>query len=235
MAATLVRIDRRFRGPAESGNGGYTSGLIAGFVDAEAVEVTLRLPPPLERPLAAEREPGRARLLDGEDVVAEAVAAALADRPPAPVGWREAAAATARFPGFAEHAFPECFVCGPARAEGDGLRIFPGPVAGRAGLVAAPWVARDVEPALVWAAIDCPGAFGAGVSGRGQTVLGRMTATVRRLPEEGERCVAVGWPLGEDGRKLHAGTALYGEDGEALAWARQTWIVPRSAGEGLPP
>ena len=29
-------------------------------------------------------------------------------------------------------------MCGPDRAEGDGLRVFPGPVAGR-GLWAAPW------------------------------------------------------------------------------------------------
>ena len=40
----------------------------------------------------------------------------------------------------------------------------------------------------------------------------------------------VGWPLGEDGRKLFAGTALYGGDGEPLALSRQVWIVPRSSG-----
>jgi len=37
----------------------------------------------------------------------------------------------------------------------------------------------------------------------------------------------LGWPLGEDGRKLYAGTALYTADGELLARARQTWIAPR--------
>ena len=47
------------------------------------------------------------------------------------------------------------------------------------------------------------------------------------MPEVGERCVVVSWPLGEDGRKLYAGTALYAEDGELLAVARQTWIAPR--------
>jgi hypothetical protein len=58
-------------------------------------------------------------------------------------------------------------------------------------------------------------------------VLGRMAARVERLPQEGERCVVIGWPRGADGRKLHAGTALYGGDGELLALARQTWIAPR--------
>jgi hypothetical protein len=29
-----------------------------------------------------------------------------------------------------------------------------------------------------------------------------------------------------DGRKLYAATALYGEDGEPVAVARQLWIMP---------
>ena len=49
---------------------------------------------------------------------------------------------------------------------------------------------------------------------------------IDELPDVGERCVVVGWPLGEEGRKLYAGTALYGEDGRPLARARATWIVP---------
>jgi hypothetical protein len=56
-----------------------------------------------------------------------------------------------------------------------------------------------------------------------------MTAEIRRLPTEGEQCVVVAWPLGEDGRKLHAGTALLSADGEPLAVARQTWIQPRAS------
>jgi hypothetical protein len=41
--------------------------------------------------------------------------------------------------------------------------------------------------------------------------------------------VSVSWPFGEEGRKLYAGTALFAEDGEVLALARQTWIEPRQA------
>jgi predicted amidohydrolase len=59
-------------------------------------------------------------------------------------------------------------------------------------------------------------------------VLGRMTARVYRIPEAGEECVVVSWPVGEDGRKLYAGTALFARDGELLALARQTWIVPKA-------
>jgi hypothetical protein len=58
-----------------------------------------------------------------------------------------------------------------------------------------------------------------------------MSCSVLRVPDVGEACVVAAWPLGEDGRKLVAGTALYAEDGELLALARQTWIVPRASAE----
>jgi hypothetical protein len=225
-----VTIDRRYRGPWESGNGGYVAGLLAGFAGDEAVEVTLRLPPPLARPLEVMREDDRTLLLDGAQIVAEARPATLTDEPAPAVSFESATAASARYAGFDEHVFPECFVCGPKRRAGDGLRIFPGPVAGSTGLVAAPWLASDVDAAVIWAAIDCPGAFALGMTGRGETLLGRMTARVLRLPDAGERCVAVGEAVGEDGRKLFARTALYGEHGEPLAVATQTWITPRTLG-----
>jgi hypothetical protein len=81
---------------------------------------------------------------------------------------------------------------------------------------------------MVWAAIDCPGAYAVGAEGRGEVVLGRMTARILRVPSSGERCVVTAWPVGEDGRKIYAGTALLTEDGELLAVARQVWIEPRS-------
>ena len=50
---------------------------------------------------------------------------------------------------------------------------------------------------------------------------------VQRVPDADEPCVVRSWPIGEDGRKLFAGTALFSEDCELLAVARQTWIAPR--------
>jgi hypothetical protein len=225
-----LRIDRRFNGPPGSGNGGYTCGLVAGAVGGPA-EVTLRLPPPLDRPLAVRRDGERVELLDGEAVVAEGAPAAVDVEAPAPPSFAEAEAASRRYPGFEVHAFPSCFVCGPEREPGDGLRIFAAPVEGR-DLVAAPWTPAEVSPELVWAALDCPGAIAVGWDARGATVLGRMAARVDELPAPGERCVVTAWPLGEDGRKLFAGTALHGEDGRLLAQARQTWIVPRAISTG---
>ena len=228
MTNTLS-IDRRYRGPLTSANGGYASGLLAQEVDADTVEVSLRLPPPLERPLAVVDEAdGRVLLLDGDALVAEARPAELDVTPPRPPSFEEADEASRSAPtGWGSPGFAECFVCG-TRPEHDGLEIKTRLVPGREdGVVAAPWVAHGVRPETVWAAIDCSGAYAVHSGARGEPVLARMTARVVRLPDEGERCVVVGWPIERDGRKLHAGTALYGASGDVLAVSRQLWIEPR--------
>ncbi len=219
-----IVIARRYRGPSQSANGGYAAGRLAAFVDGPA-EVTLRLPPPLDRPLAVAAEDGRVLLLDGEAVVAEAEPRRLELEPPPAVSLAEAEDAATRHVRMSADGFSECFTCG-VRPD-DGLCIHVGPVAG-SELHAAAWTAREVSPEVVWAAIDCPGAWAVGGPGRGEVLLGRMNAELRRLPAEGEQCVVVAWPLGEDGRKLHAGTALFTATGELLALARQTWIQPRT-------
>jgi hypothetical protein len=223
LSGENIIIDQRYRGPKHSANGGYAAGRLAAFVDGPA-EVTLRLPPPLERPLSVVPADGRLLLLDGDAVVAEAQARAPELEPP-PVSLAEAEAAATRHVRMGAEEFSECFTCG-ARPD-DGLCIHVGPVAG-GDVHAAPWVAREVSPEVIWAAIDCPGAWAVGGPGRGEVLLGRMTAEIHRLPDEGEQCVVAAWPLSEDGRKLHAGTALLSANGEVLAIARQTWIAPRA-------
>jgi hypothetical protein len=222
---TLV-IEPRFNGPPGSANGGYTCGLVAELVGGEA-EVTLRRPPPLGRPLRVERNGADVRLLDGETLVAEGAPATVELELPTPPSIQEAESAARRYPGFGRHSFPTCLVCGPDRVPGDGLRIFAGPVDGRPELYAAPWdVPADVDRRLVWASLDCPGAIAVGFPERGETLLGRLAGRVDGVPEPGSRCVVIAWPLGEDGRKLHAGTALFSAAGELLAQARAVWIVP---------
>jgi hypothetical protein len=213
-----IVIDPRYRGPDESGNGGYSCGVFARAVDGP-VEVTLRLPPPLGVPLRFDD----GRVLAGDALVAEVAPGVVELEPPAPPSWVEAHAAA--HPDL-DSPFPNCFVCGHARGP-DGLHIHPGPVGG--GAVAATWTGRDdaLAPEFVWAALDCPGGYATGVlASRGVAVLGRFAAEVRRVPEPGERCVVVGWSLGADGRKHYAGTALYAGD-EVLGVARATWIEPR--------
>lgn len=219
-------IDRHFRGPTESGNGGYTSGILASLLHGPA-EVTLKLPPPLERPLQVEWDDDRRRirLLDGDSLVAEAAAAEVELDLADPVSFAEATAA-ALPEGDKTSEFPECFVCGWARD--DGLGIYAGPVSGR-DVAAATWTPRPehVAPEFVWAALDCPGAYAVHGGERGLPVLGRLAARVERLPRAGEPCVVMAWPRGAEGRKLYAGTALLGEEGRLLGAARATWIAPR--------
>jgi hypothetical protein len=215
-----IVIDSRFRGPDDSGNGGYTCGVVAREHGGREVEVTLRLPPPLDEYLRLDDD---GRVWDDHALVAEVHDAPVGLEPPVPVSWADAVAAQAPDLGSP---FPQCFVCGHARV--DGLHIHAGPVAGRE-VVAAPWeVASDtVGPEFVWAALDCPGAYATGVPGRGTVVLGRLAARVDRAPQAAERCVVVGWPLGSEGRKHGAGTALFGDGGELLGIGRAVWIEPR--------
>ena len=222
-----VTIARRYRGPLDSANGGYAAGLLGARLGA-AAEVTLRLPPPLERRLVVRPTDAGLALEHEGAVVAEARRAEPGlDVPPAP-SPTEAAAAAEGVGGWGPPEFAECFVCG-TRDDGSGLGIHPGPVPGRDGLVATTWVAREASPEVVWAAIDCPGAYATGDPDGAPVLLGRITARLDRLPDEGEPCVVAAWPLGVDGRKLFAGTALFGRGGELLAHARQVWIAPRPA------
>jgi hypothetical protein len=233
MRESTVTVERRFRGPPSSGNGGYCAGLLAEEL-VGAVEVTLHSPPPLERALQLTVGEQQAALFAGEVRVANARVTPLDLAVPAAPTIDEAEACTSRFAGIEAHLFPECFVCGPARAPGDGLRIFPGRADGLP-LVAAAFIPDatltdgvsdvPVRAAVAWAALDCPGYFAAAHGER--ALLGRMTAELTRLPLAGERCVVIGWPLGREGRKIYAGTALFDATGVLLGRARQTWITLR--------
>ncbi|MFI6522082.1 hypothetical protein ACIBF1_41500 [Spirillospora sp. NPDC050679] len=223
-------IGTRFRGPEGSGNGGYVAGLLAGHLDADTVTVSLRKPPPLETELRVSPADDRglgAWLWDGETLVAEALAGAIVVPPVPPVPYGTALAAGEKYRAVENHPFPGCFVCGPDREPGDGLRLEPGRVddgTAPEGTVAAAWTPeRAPAPEVVWAALDCPGGWTFDVAGR-PAVLGTMTAQVSGLPEAGERCVVMGLARSREGRKLHAATALYGADGRLLGRAEQIWI-----------
>lgn len=220
-----VIIEKRFHGPDDSGNGGYVAGLLAGRVASDTVTVTLRRPPPLDTPLTVTVEDERGhsvRLWDGEQLVAEALAGAIVVPPVPPVPFDRALEAAEAYRAAGENPFPRCFVCGPERGPGEGLRLEPGPVA--EGTVAAAWVPGPApEPELVWAALDCPGAWSFDVADR-PSVLGTMTARVVETPRAGEECVVMGLTRSREGRKTHAATALYGADGRLLGRAEQIWI-----------
>jgi hypothetical protein len=58
-------------------------------------------------------------------------------------------------------------------------------------------------------------------------VLARLHARVERPVRAGEPHALLAWPLGVDGRKRHAGSALFDAEGRLLAAARALWIELR--------
>jgi hypothetical protein len=212
-----ITIPRRFCGPPDSGNGGYTSGSLAQHVGG-SVEVTLRRPPPLERPLAVDRRSNHVVLLDGDTVIAEAVAAPVDLDPPEPVAADEAAAASAasilvEHPEV--HPFPTCFACGPRREVHDGLRLFAGRVAGTE-LFAVPWTPpAELSEPIVWSALDCPSSTPMYLDETPPPhVLGRITARIDAMPAAGEPHVIMAWRIGRDDRKLFTASAIFDPDGK---------------------
>lgn len=254
--ARTITIPAAFNGPDGTGNGGYGAGLLARHltsVAGTAVQVTLRTPLPLDRELTVEADgEDDLRLVDTsvedpEDrsrLIAEAVRVDPFDRgviPGGPVSVFEAENASELYPGLVDHPFPRCYSCGPERAEGEGLRLFPGMVrpgdgpANSGNTVACPWRVLPVVDdgtghaafEQVWAALDCPGGWSHDIKGR-PILLGRFTAQVLRAPRVGETHVVMGHLREVDGRKVHTGSALYDSEGVLLAQARATWITLRS-------
>jgi hypothetical protein len=227
-----VSVPRRFNGPLESGHGGYSSAVIAGFVEGPA-EVTLRSPVPLDTALEVKGEDGSVRVLDGESLIAEASPTPTLElEVPAPVDPEQARHAKARYRGATDDLFSHCFVCGRARE--DALGVFAGTVEGRE-LVASPWTpppwtageSGEVMPEFIWAVMDCPTYFAVYPDSRPLSFLGRMTARLHAPVAAGEEHVVIAWPISADGRKHQAGAAVLSEEGKVLAVARVLMIEPR--------
>jgi hypothetical protein len=228
---TTIVIPSRFNGPPASANGGYSCGVIASQV-GDGAEVTLRRPPPLDTPLSITVEDGVTLVHDGAHLVAEARTTDWAVDVVAPPGLAEATAASSRYVGHTRHEFPTCFVCGIDRR--DGLKVWPGRLPD-SDVVATPVTFDDVphtagmvNPEIIWAVLDCPGAW---ATLRDMTidpvVLGRMAARIQGEIMSGETLIAYAWPLGDEGRKSQAATALADREGRVLAYALQTWIAVR--------
>jgi hypothetical protein len=230
----FIRIASRFHGPPRSGNGGYSCGLIARHIDGPA-SVRLRIPPPLEKDLELRPDDHGLALFDGDRLVATAKPASVAIGIPEPPRFAAAQLASKRYRGFHSHFYPGCFVCGPERQGGDGLRIFAGPVNGGkspAGMVAAAWVPDEsltgpggtVEPEFIWASLDCPGAYAFPEPESGAILLGELAVDIRGVVRAGEKCVLIGWEISREGRKHFTGTALFGESGDCRAAGYATWF-----------
>lgn len=233
MAPETVIVPARFSGPPKSGNGGYTCALLAHHIGNPA-EVTLRKPIPIEREMRITRDGDAWKLSAGDELIAEGTPTTINIELPQPVSFAEAEAAAANSPAFKNHPFPTCFVCGPQRAPGDGLRLFPGIVSDVADghVLAAPWIPAIefadadgfIKSEFIWSALDCPTGFAGGFPYQGKLVTGRLAVDLIAPVRAEEECVLMSWPLGIDGRKHHAAAALFGEDQTVRATGKATWI-----------
>lgn len=234
---TTISIAKRFCGPPKSANGGYAAGLLAAFLDGPA-EVTLKAPPPLDRPLAVDcTGAGEVELYDGARLLGVARSVAAPDVDFDVPALAEAAAAAKRTFAADRHMLPGCFVCGPHREPGDGLRLQVGPLApgedGWHGQLAATWrPAEDLGDAdgrvrseFLWAALDCPTAYAcSSPAGMPPILLGRQAVGIAERPPVGEELIVVSRREGRDGRKHFARAALYTGSGAFVAGCRATWI-----------
>ena len=218
-------------GPPGMVNGGWVSGSVAGHLGTGPVEVLLRNPTPLDSPLELRAADDHAVLMDDTTVLVAARRVSVPPSPPPPVTPTEARAAEAHFAGHHDHPFPGCFVCGTERADGDGLRLFTGPVPGRPGAVAGVFVPRAghgasdgrIPSATVWAALDCPTAWPHMRPGAA-ALLGRLRGQVFSGLVVDQPYVVVGEASGEDGRKLYSRSAVYDGSGGLVGAAEAIWI-----------
>jgi hypothetical protein len=231
-----IRIPRDFNGPPANGNGGYSCGVVAAFIETPA-EVNLRAPVPLDTSLAVQRSGDGVRVFDGETLIADgAPAPGLEIEVPEPVGVEEAREASRHYEGPFDGPFSRCFVCGRMRE--DSFGVFAGRVPGR-DLMATPWTPPEwtaddsgrVRPEFVWAALDCPASFAAYLNEEGELIafLVRLGVRIECAVAAGEEHVVISWPLGGEGRKREAGSAVVSRDGGVMAAGRALLVEPRAA------
>lgn len=174
-------------------------------------------------------------LYAGEELVANARPTKLDITVPESPSFAAAELSSQRYRGFQSHFYPGCFVCGPEREYGDGLRIFAGPLDTEGetrSMVAATWVPDNsltddsgfVAPEFIWASLDCPGAYSFPEPEKGAILLGELAVDIRKTVSAGEKCVLIGWEISQSGRKHFTGTALFGESGGCCAVGYATWF-----------
>lgn len=242
-----ISIADRFRGPPQSGNGGYVAGVAASLLNTDtSVEVTLRSPIPLNSPLAVHRQSDITTIKHGETLIAEVREAELDLAIPEPPDWQSTSAAQLNSPSL-QHRInplipkgtgfhPVCFCCGADHE--DGLQVYAAPVPGTEQVAAiwqskTEWAESDgfLPDSFLWTALDCPGQFAFMAADIITGMLGRITGEVKRHAKAGQEYLVTGWRIGIEGKKHYAGTAIFDRDKNLLAAAKSVWIGTRELSE----
>jgi hypothetical protein len=225
---TVTSIPAHYAGPPFAANGGYVAGVLAEHLGVRAAHVELLSPIPLATPIQVAVSHAAGMVVDSGALAATARPVSLVDSPRPRVGLAAAARAALGVDG-AVHPFPQCFVCGPARRQGDGLHLYPGRVDD--GVVAVPWrpgpeeadAAGTIPVRIVAAALDCPSGFASLAPGE-TALLASLDFEVMRRPNVGEQLVVTGWERSRRGRKMHTASAVETTGGEIIARAYALWI-----------
>ncbi|MHA1569547.1 MAG: hypothetical protein ACTSXZ_08755, partial [Alphaproteobacteria bacterium] len=121
-----IIVSRHFEGPTDITLGGHVAGIMSVHVDSDTVEVSLRGPTPLEKPLILDTTaPDVVRLYDGESLLNEARPGNLTLDVPDPITYEQAQKAALR---DTVTPFENCFGCGSGRRLDNGLHLRAGPV-----------------------------------------------------------------------------------------------------------
>jgi hypothetical protein len=225
-----LTVNERFTGPPGTANGGYLAGRLAALVGSPAVSVRLRRPTPLDRELDVRPAGPGFDLVDGDEVLATATPAELGLQVPRAPSPAEAAAAQAALPPRTGHPFPRCFGCGPARAQGDAVAVFVGPLPDRPELWAGifrptaelPSSDGAAAPETVWAALDCP-SFQP-IASMAPHLLGTITARQDARVRLDTDHVLLSWLIAREGRRSTTASALVAPDGTVAARAQAIWF-----------
>ena len=236
-----VVVEERFRGPPQSGNGGYVGGLFSKTIDSSGrgdVEVTLRSPIPLDKRMQVTRQnDGTAAIMDGETLIAEVKPVQWEMEVPAPPEWEEIKAAAPKSLAFKPNIndllpgqtgfHPICFCCGVEHDSG--LQVCVAPIGNQ---VAAVWETKEswglsdglLPIEFLWTAMDCPGQFAYMEQGIRTGMLGRITAAVIERPSAGETLLVSAWTIVVEGKKHFAGSAIFDRSGKLYCKAKTIWI-----------
>lgn len=237
MARSItIRIPARFNGPDGHANGGYLCGLLAENTPWLA-EFTLRKMIPVEQDLIWTFDDETASLTGNDVTYITARKGSLSDiiapKNPGLVAAK-AADAKARVTRSTEN-YPNCYVCGPSRADGDGMRLHAGPIDdSEEATYATYWrpaayMSDDatglVPNRFIYAALDCPGADAAKTDDEELVLLGRFTVETFHNVFVHDDCVVIGWCSKREGRKRFSHTTVFGPDGQLVARADAIWFV----------
>jgi hypothetical protein len=237
-----VLIQEQFRGPPQSGNGGYVGGTFATFAPEGTgeAEVTLRAPIPLDVSLAVNKSADGVTVTHGETLIAEVKRVTYEMQIPQPPSWPEVERAAPSSYSLLKNDnplfegrrgfHPICFCCGAEHD--DGLGVFAAPVGEQ---VAAIWKTKtawaddsgNLPSEFLWTALDCPGQFAYRAQGVITGMLGRITAKIHQPAKAGDAFLITAWPIRVEGKKHFAGSAMFDASGKLVAEATTLWIGTR--------